>query len=181
MEKLLIMCEGPNEKEIINILLKNNCLKFTEDDLLGLTPYHARQIKTSAQVRTELNIYPGKVKILRIGDKQSDKLIIPAEYKDKVISVEKYCTKPELEMLFIIAEGLEKDYEKVKATVKPKDFTKEHISYGRRKYDNSTSFYTEFFGDNPALLVTCIKKYHQHNGSHKKDEHYLDELLKYGV
>jgi len=41
--KLLIMCEGPNEKEIINILLQNNCLKFTEDDLLGLTPYHARQ------------------------------------------------------------------------------------------------------------------------------------------
>ena len=49
MEKLLIMCEGPNEKEIINILLKNDCLKFTEDNLLGLTPYHARQIKTSGQ------------------------------------------------------------------------------------------------------------------------------------
>ena len=28
--KLLIMCEGPNEKEIINILLKNDCLNFTE-------------------------------------------------------------------------------------------------------------------------------------------------------
>ena len=92
--KLLIMCEGPNEKEIINILLQNNCLKFTEDDLLGLTPYHARQIHSSAQVRTELNLYPGEVKIYRIGDKQSDKLKIPAEYKSKIISVEKYCTKP---------------------------------------------------------------------------------------
>lgn len=108
MEKLLIMCEGPNEREIINILLSHGCLKFTEDDLLGLTPYHARQIKTSAQVRTELNIYPGKVKVLRIGDKQSDKLIIPAEYKEKITSVEKYCTKPELEMLFLLAERLEK-------------------------------------------------------------------------
>ena len=66
--KLLIMCEGPNEREIINILLENDCLNFTEDDLLGLTPYHARQIKSSAQVRTELNIYPGEVKIYRIGD-----------------------------------------------------------------------------------------------------------------
>lgn len=37
--KLLIMCEGPNELEIVRILLENNCLKFTEDDLLGLTPY----------------------------------------------------------------------------------------------------------------------------------------------
>ena len=32
------MCEGPNEREIINILLENDLLKFTEDDLLGLTP-----------------------------------------------------------------------------------------------------------------------------------------------
>lgn len=178
MEKLLIMCEGPNEREIINILLSHGCLKFTEDDLLGLTPYHARQIKTSAQVRTELNIYPGEVKILRIGDKQSDKLVIPAEYKEKITSVEKYCTKPELEMLFLLAEGLEKDYEKVKSTTKPKDYAKEHISIGKKKYDNSTAFYTEYFGSNPKLLVECIKKYHQHNGSHSKDEHYLDELLK---
>ena len=178
MEKLLIMCEGPNEKEIVNILLANNCLKFTEDDLLGLTPYHARQIKTSASVRTELNIYPGKVKILRIGDKTSDKLIIPADYKDKIISVEKYCTKPELEMLFILAENLESNYEKVKSKTKPKDFAKKYISIGKKKYDNSTSFYTEYFGNNSQLLVSCIKKYHQHNGSHKKDEHYLDELLK---
>lgn len=86
MEKLLIMCEGPNEREIINILLSHGCLKFTEDDLLGLTPYHARQIKTSAQVRTELNLYPGEVKVLRIGDKQSDKLVVPTEYKDKILN-----------------------------------------------------------------------------------------------
>ena len=178
MEKLLIMCEGPNEREIINILLQNDCLKFTENDLLGLTPYHARQIKTSAQVRTELNIYPGQVKILRIGDKQSDKLSIPAEYANKISSIEKYCIKPELEMLFILAEGMEKEYEKVKSTMKPKDFAKKHISCCKRKYDNSTSFYTEYFGGNPDLLVECLKKYHQHNGSHSKDEHYLDELLK---
>lgn len=143
-----------------------------------MTPYHARQIKTSAQVRTELNIYPGKVKVLRIGDKQSDRLIIPSEYKDKITSVEKYCTKPELEMLFILAENLDKNYEKVKSTTKPKDFAKEHVTFGKRKYDNSTSFYTAYFGDNPDLLVKCIRKYHQHNGSHGRDEHYLDELLK---
>lgn len=176
--KLLIMCEGPNEKEIINILLQNNCLKFTEDDLLGLTPYHARQIHSSAQVRTELNLYPGEVKIYRIGDKQSDKLKIPAEYKSKIISVEKYCTKPELEMLFIIAEQLTGAYEKVKSGMKPKDFAKANIKLGKKKYDNSTAFYTEYFGNNPALLVRCINDYRKYNGSHGKDEHYLAELLK---
>ncbi len=116
------MCEGPNEREIINILLHNNCLKFTEDDLIGLTPYHARQIKTSAQVRTELNIYPGRVKILRIGDKQSDTFFIPTEYTNKISSVEKYCTKPELEMLLILAEEKGKGLRKNKIHHKTQGF-----------------------------------------------------------
>ena len=51
--KRLIMCEGPNELTLINILLENDALVFSEDDLLGLTAYHARQIKTNAQVSTE--------------------------------------------------------------------------------------------------------------------------------
>jgi hypothetical protein len=92
--------------------------------------------------------------------------------------VDKYCTKPELEMLFILAENLEHDFEKLKSSMKAKVFAKEHISIGKRNYDNSTSFYTEYFGSNPKLLVDCIKKYHEHNGSHSKEEHYLDELLK---
>lgn len=74
MNKLLIMCEGPNEKTVIDMLLANGCLTFSEEDLIGLTPFHARQIKNSGQVRAELNMYPGQVDILRIGDKQSDKL-----------------------------------------------------------------------------------------------------------
>ena len=46
------------------------------------------------------------------------------------------------------------------------------------KYDNSTAFYEEYFGPNCEKLVDAIKAYRQHNGSHKKDEHYLAELLK---
>jgi hypothetical protein len=100
--KYLIMCEGPNELEIIKILLRHDCLKLTEDDLLGLGPYHARQIKSSGIVQTALNIYPGQVTVLRIGDKLNERLQIPAEYQEKITVVEKYCTKPELEMLLII-------------------------------------------------------------------------------
>lgn len=53
--KLLIMCEGPNELKIINILLENQKLKFTSDDLLGLVPYHARQIKRQKTSRLQEN------------------------------------------------------------------------------------------------------------------------------
>lgn len=113
--KWLLMCEGPNEREIINILLEHDCLEISEDDLLGLTPYHARQITASAQVRTELNLYPGKVVVGRIGDSQNERLKIPEDYKEKIVEVRKYCTKPELEMLLIIAEGLLNEYEKGKS------------------------------------------------------------------
>lgn len=113
--KLLIMCEGPNELKIINILLENQKLKFSSDDLLGLVPYHARQIKSSAAVKAALNLYPDEVHVLRIGDGQNEKLEIPSAYKDKITLVEKYCTKPELEMLLIISENLAAEYEKVKS------------------------------------------------------------------
>ena len=52
------MCEGPNELEIMRILLENDKLIFGEDDLMGLEPYHARQITRSSQVKTQLNLYP---------------------------------------------------------------------------------------------------------------------------
>ncbi len=176
--KYLIMCEGPNELEIIRILLENHLLIFTEDDLLGLTPYHARQITSNGQVKTELNIYTGEVKVLRIGDGLNEKLKIPVEYKDKITSIEKYCTKPELEMLLIIAEDLVSEFEKQKSKTKPKSFAKENIYLRKKRYDNSTAFYRDYFGDNPELLVRCIKKYKHIKGSHKNDEGYLADLLK---
>lgn len=97
--KLLLMCEGPNELEIIKILLEHNCLRFVSDDLLGLVPYHARQITTSAAVRLALSIYTGPVKVIRIGDSQTDVIKIPTVYKDRITEVKsialnqnlKYC------------------------------------------------------------------------------------------
>ena len=114
--KRLIMCEGPNELTLINILLENDALVFSEDDLLGLAAYHARQIKTNAQVRLALNLYNGNdVTVMRVGDKQTDRLVISADFKEKICGVEKYCTLPELEMLLIISEGLVNEFEKVKS------------------------------------------------------------------
>ena len=37
--KYLIMCEGPNEFEIIRMLLEHDTLIFTEDDLLNHQEY----------------------------------------------------------------------------------------------------------------------------------------------
>lgn len=167
--KLLILCEGPNELEVMKLLLENNCLTFTPDDLMGLVPYHARQIATSGAVKVALSIYTGKVKILRVGDSQTDKLKIPVEYKNKITEIEKYCTKPELEMLLIIAEGMSSEYEKVKSSMKPKEFVKHYIVCDHQRYNNSTKFYRSYFGRNVDILVRSLKSYRQIKGSHKKE------------
>lgn len=176
--KLLVMCEGPNELEIIQILLEHECLKFTNDDLLNLVPYHARQIGKSGAVQAALNLYPGQVKVLRIGDVLNDNFKVPPAYRSKVSAVEKYCTKPELEMLLIIAEGLTGEFEKVKSSRSPKAFAKDHIKCGRRGYDNSTQFYRDYFGDDVSLLVASIREYKRIKGAHRRDELYLADLLK---
>ena len=176
--KYLIMCEGPNELEIIRILLEYDKLIFTEDDLLNLVPYHARQIASNPTVKAALNLYHCDVHVLRIGDKLNEELKIPKEYKGKIKHIEKYCTKPELEMLLIISEGLQADFEKEKSRKSPKSFSKEKVSFNRKRYDNSTAFYRNYYGERVDLLVDTIKRYKQLKGKHQKDELYLADLLK---
>ena len=56
--KILIMCEGPNELKIVNLLLDKGKFKFTRDDLLDMRPFHARQL-TSPQLKpASLGICP---------------------------------------------------------------------------------------------------------------------------
>lgn len=45
--KILVMCEGPNEKAVVEMLLDAGRLKFSKDDLVGLNVYHARQLTSS--------------------------------------------------------------------------------------------------------------------------------------
>ena len=174
--KTLIRCEGPNELAAIRILIKNNLFKYKEEDLIGLTPFHARQLD-SPQVKIELNMYLGDFEIILIGDTHKDAFKIPSEYRERIVSIKKYYTKPELEMLFIISENLTKEFDKVKSKVSPKEFAKSHIEYNRRKYKNDTSFYNHYYGDRPDFLCEAIREYKRIK-KHKKDELYLADLLK---
>lgn len=175
--KLLIMCEGPNELAVVNLLLEHDRFSFTREELLNLVPYHARQIATSTAVKNALSLYQGDIAVLRVGDKLSDALRIPAEYKARIKSVEKYCTKPEIEMLFIIAEDRVSEFEKDKSKTKPKDFAKANIVCGRKKYNNSTQFYRDYFENDIDLLVKCFHEYKRIK-KHAKDENYVADLLK---
>ena len=172
--KILVMCEGPNELAVFNVLLDNSMLGFSRLDLLGLTAYHARQIRLSKQVQLALNMFPGRVLVIRVGDKLNEALPIPTVYREKIIGVYKCCTKPELEMLLIIAEDLRHEYEKSGMT--PKQFAKAHIKLGRRKYDNSTQFYVDYFSPAPKKLQTAIVEYKRIK-RHAGDELFLADLM----
>lgn len=176
MSKLLILCEGPNEVAIIDLLLKHNLLKFTSDDLVGLVPYHARQL-TSIHILNALRIYQGEFTIIRIGDKQSDILKIPKQLRHRILGVQKFCTKPELELLLIINEGLYHEYVKVSSKTNPKSFAKCYIHFHKKHYDNSSQFYFDYYDHRISCLVENIKEYKKLK-KHEKDEGYLYDLLK---
>lgn len=161
----------------MKLLLAHQKFTFTENDLLGLVPYHARQIKSSGQVKAALNMCTEEIQIICIGDKQGETLAIPQEYREKIVSVKKYCTKPELEMLLILSENLFDAFDRVKSKTKPKEFAKQNIRHGRKKYDNSTKFFSDYYGTNCDELVRVIKEYKQKNSAHKHDQLYLADLL----
>lgn len=116
--------------------------------------------------------------IYRIGDKQNDKLEIPKDLKDIVHkkNIFKYCTKPELEILLIINEKKYKEF--IKSKKDPKSFAKENIKFNKQNYDNSSSFYVNYYGGRRInFLVDNIKEYKKRK-KHKSDELFLSELLK---
>ena len=178
--KILVMCEGPNEKAVVEMLLDAGRLKFSKDDLVGLNAYHARQL-TSSIIKTNLSIYTGDFEVYRIGDTLTDKLSVPLDYRERIKGIRKFCTKPELEILLLIADGKDAEFEKVKAGKDrkgPKAFCKANVVYNHKRYDNSTQFYLDYFGSDIDSLVTAITKYKQKHGAHQKDEEYLADLLK---
>lgn len=178
--RIFLMCEGQNEEVLLNCLLNADALKFTRDDLIGRRPYPIRQL-SHPTIKTELKHYGQPVKVYRVGDKQTDKFSIPKDVKNIVSSSEiyKYCTKPELEMLLILNEGLEREYEKVKSSESPKAFAKKNIRYNGRKYDQSSEFLKMYYGgSNVTNLISNIKQYKIYKKQHNRDELYLADILK---
>ena len=108
--KYLLMCEGKNEEALVNLLIDNNKLILTREDLIGRKPYNVRQL-THPVIKTEIKHYNDEIIVYRIGDKQSDEVKVPLDLKDYVSKsrIFKFCTKPELEILLIINEGMLKD------------------------------------------------------------------------
>lgn len=73
--KILLLCEGKCEQTIMDILLDNNMLTFTRDDLIERRPFPVRTLH-NANIVSALERYNQPVKIYRIIDKKEN-LAIP--------------------------------------------------------------------------------------------------------
>ena len=171
------MCEGKNEETIMELLLDNNKLKFTRNDLIGLKPYNIRGLDNPF-IKSELRLYNKEVLVYRVDDTQTDKLKIPNDINHivKKENIYKYSWKPELEILLIINENLYQEYLKSKKS--PKTFAKENIIYKRRYYDQSSDFLKDYYsGSRIKMLINNLNEYKRLK-KHNKDELFLADLLK---
>lgn len=160
MTKVLIMTEGSDELAFLEVALDKGLLKYKKTDLLYEEIIHARQIREDLIARIQQLDPNVKIKIVRVGDKLSDKLRIPKEIKRRVIdTVDDYCTTPEFEILMIINEGLFEAFDKTKSKRKPSEFyMAKHPDYHKSKAWVADYFESLSIDELTSLLKEYEKK-----------------------
>lgn len=170
-EYVICICEGAAEQAIIELLLDHNSLVFTHDNLVGREI--TRKRKASEIQDSFLNLaYQRQVNILRILDSKKDSFKLPSLYAER-FPVHNIYTRPEIEMLLIIAEGQSENYlQKEKSRYKPSAYCAEVLFPG--KHIKSREFIQDYFAD-INKLHNAIRLYHEQAG--KRGEAHLFHLL----
>ncbi len=163
------ICEGAAEKTIIELLLDNDKLIFTYDDLLEGEPLRCR----GAQAFEKQHLRKGftdKITVLRILDSRRENFKLSKAYAHK-IDVVNVITAPEIEMLVIFSEGKYNAYKKTGK--KPSIYCKEDLELGDVK---SAKFLKEYFKD-INRLVDAVNEY-KRVSKVRADEYTLADLIK---
>lgn len=170
-EYVICICEGAAEQAIIELLLDHNSLVFAHDNLVGREITRKRQA-SEIQGSFLNRAYQSQVNILRILDSPSDKFKLDRLYINR-FPVHNIYTRPEIEMLLIIAEGqIEKYLQKEKSRYKPSAYCAEVLFPG--KHIKSREFIQDYFAD-INKLHNAIRLYHEQVG--KQGEAHLFHLL----
>lgn len=125
-EDIACFVEGSSEKAIMDLLIDNDCLVFTRDNLadeqfLSMQEISKKKIDLFSQrILSQVN-RDDKMDIIIVQDRE----IWPdfkAIYQEKIGNIYIVQTKPEIEMLMIHERGLFSEYQKVKSKKSPKAF-----------------------------------------------------------
>ena len=156
------ICEGSAENAIMDILLDNDLLIFTREEMLEEEVIRCRDGKRFEEKYLR--------KGFRILDSRRENFKLSKAYEHKV-DVINVITAPEIEMLIIFNEDKYKEFKK--SGKKPSDFCKEDLKMTSVK---SYRFVKDYFSD-PDILLAAIKKYHEISKI-RKGEYTLLDLLK---
>ena len=162
--KIILACEGKTEVSLINSLIEKGTLCF-HNDIIDEGPCVLRQLD---KIKPLISILPlaEPIFVFRIGDTLKDEISLKGfEMRKEYIHSIKICTKPEIEMLVIIQEGLLLEYNKSEFYGNPKQFLKS------KKFDFDPN---EYFRRHN--MRSSIIKYRK-NKKHNKDEYYLADLI----
>ena len=163
------ICEGSAEQAIMELLLDDNKLIFTSEQLLEEEIIRNRSAKEFEQ-RYLRKSFNDKITVLRILDSRKENFNLSKAYKDKVAVID-VITAPEIEMLIIFNEDKYEDFKKSK--MKPSEFCKIKLKF---KSVKNYTFVKDYFSDTNKLF----KSIHEHRrvSNIKKGEYTLFDLLK---
>ena len=149
------VCEGSAEAAIIDVLVDNNLLIFTREDMLEENVIRCRSAKTFEE-RFLRKGFKDQISVIRILDSRREEFRLSKAYEKKVI---------------IHSEGA---YERFKRSgKKPSEFCKSDLRmHNVKSYD----FVKDYFS-NPLTLVNAIKEYRR-TANIPKGEYSLSDLLK---
>ncbi|MDS0528084.1 hypothetical protein NNC19_20525 [Clostridium sp. SHJSY1] len=164
------ICEGSAEEAIMDLLLENNKLIFSKEQLLEEKVIRSRGAK-NFESKYLRKAFGKKITVLRILDSRGENFKLSAAYKDKV-KVINIITAPEIEMLVIYKEGKYTEYKK--SGKKPSEYCKENLKYGHvvKNYE----FVKNYFKDIDELVKAIFE--HKRIAKIPKGENTLFDLLK---
>ena len=163
------ICEGAAENAIMDILLDEDLLVFSREEMLEESVIRCRDGKKFEQKYLRKG-FAEKISVIRILDSRRENFKIGKAYEHK-IDVINVITAPEIEMLVVFNEGKYTDYKK--SGKKPSEFCKTDLKFGDVK---SSEFVKRYFS-NIELLIEAIHEYKRVSNV-KINETTLADILK---
>lgn len=163
------ICEGSAEAAIIDILVDNNLLIFTREEMLEESVIRSRSAKKFEE-RYLRKGFKDQISVIRILDSRREDFRLSKAYAHKV-DIINIITAPEIEMLIIHSEGA---YDRFKRSgKKPSEFCKADLGLHDVK---SFDFVKDYFSDT-QILLNAIAEYRR-TANIPKGEYCLSDLLK---
>ncbi|AMB99911.1 hypothetical protein AWM75_07985 [Aerococcus urinaehominis] len=152
-DRVLVLCEGPSEKVVMEMLLEQDRLPFSKHQLLeGEFITIGKNIKKLQQAYLSFQFsYP--LHIFSVQDSKNDLWLnkLASAYQSKAVQIAHVVTAPEIEMLMVHALGKQDDFFKSKSKTKPSTFIKQVVGENPKTEEFIRDFYCQY------SLVDAIK------------------------